>query len=273
LDEYYTKLYLPLVEAAGGRGEVVAQQYAGTHKDMMARYHSLRQGVPKPSASEMSTLAMRAMTPSPDLVGKSKEADELLEAIKKNETLAYLGRVVGGDTVPLDNPEGYHRLIWPHVSKVLKAEQALDLVKEEKRDIVQLGGTFWTKQPNQKRLDEWLLTNVRPGGVMKGQVNQATKLAITVSADKVGIDGTPNVVQIGDVGGVPTLALWGRGADKKPRVTYVSGEEVHSIWDTRQPLTLPTTGLPLARAAAIAISAQAKKPAPVERGVSGKITQ
>jgi hypothetical protein len=267
LDNYYTKLYKPLVEAAGGRGEVVAQQYAGAQKDAMARYHKLRMTVPNPTALELSTFAARALAVQPEPAPSGKRNDAVLSELKDNAALAFLGRGFGGDTVPLENPEGFKNLIYPLLSKELPVDQAIELAKSENRDIVQLGGTYWTKRPGQTRLDDWLLGNTREKGAMNGQINQATKLAISTYAGRVGIEGTPTVVQLPDIGKVPHMALFGVGADNKPRITYLTGEEVHSTWATRD------ANSPEAKAVAKVLARQAEKAVPEGRLSVGKITQ
>jgi hypothetical protein len=235
LNDYYMQHYLPLVKEAGGRGEVVAQQYAGARKDMMARYHKFRTVTPKPTAIELSMFAARALSPEPDPAPSGEWNDEVLRAVKDNKALSWLGRGIGGDTVPLDNPDGYKDLIYPRLTRNLKkAEEAIDLFESENRDIVKLGGAYWTKRPGQRRLDDWLLGNTRAKGVMDKEVNQATKLAFGLQADKVGITGTVRVAQLPDIDGMPHMVLFGAGADKKQRITYITGEEVHQVWAERR---------------------------------------
>ena len=274
MDEYYTKLYKPLIDAAGGRGEVVAQLYAGEHKDKMARYHALRRTAANPSITDLSTFAMRALTPSPPPAPDGKRADEVLAAAKDNRVLAYLGRGLNGDTVPMENPKGFRDLMWPMLSSQLPAEEALELAKDENRDVVALGGKYWVKQPNQKRLDEWLLSNVRDNGVMSGDINKATKLAIDTYAARAGIEGTPSIIQLPDINGVPYMALWGKGADGKSRIQYLNGEEVHTTWANRKPVVINPVSA--AGAAAMAFPFGGEVPVtPVKKGsreVSGKIT-
>ena len=279
LNDYYMQHYLPLVKEAGGRGEVVAQQYAGARKDMMARYHKFRTLTPKPTITELSMFAARALSPEPDPAPSGEWNDEVLRAVKDNKALSWLGRGLGGDTVPLDNPDGYKDLIYPRLTRNLKkAEEAIDLFESENRDIVKLGGTYWTKRPGQKRLDDWLLSNTRAKGVMDKEVNQATKLAFGLQADKVGIAGTVNVVQMPDINGMPHMALWGSGADNKPRITYITGEEVHTYWANRK---VPTVN-PMSSAGVAAMAFPFGGEAPIStapvtpakgREAVGKITQ
>ena len=279
LNDYYMQHYLPLVKEAGGRGEVVAQQYAGARKDMMARYHKFRTLTPKPTITELSMFAARALSPEPDPAPSGEWNDEVLRAVKDNKALSWLGRGLGGDTVPLDNPDGYKDLIYPRLTRNLKkAEEAIDLFESENRDIVKLGGTYWTKRPGQKRLDDWLLGNTRAKGVMDKEVNQATKLAFGLQADKVGITGTVRVAQLPDIEGMPHMVLFGAGADNKPRITYITGEEVHTYWANRKaPAVNPMSS---AGVAAMAFPFGGEAPistAPVTpakgREAVGKITQ
>lgn len=276
MDEYYTKLYKPLIEAAGGRGEVVAQLYAGEHKDKMARYHALRRTVTEPTITDLSTFAMRALSPNPAPAPGGERADAILAAAKDNRVLAYLGRGLNGDTIPMENPEGFRDLMWPLLSTQLPPEEALELAKDENRDIVALGGKYWKKQPNQKRLDEWLVGNSRAGGVMSGDINKATKLAIDTYAARAGIDGTPGIIQLPNVNGVPHMALWGKGADGKQRIQYLNGEDVHTTWANRKPVVINPMSAAGAAAMAFPFGGEAALlVAPAKSGsreVSGKIT-
>ena len=232
--QYYNRHYKPLVQAAGGMGQVIAQHYAGDHKDLMARYHAMASQYPNPDALQQEAFFVQARAPRPTTVGdNNKKAQAVKAELSSSTSLSLLGRVVGMDTVPLVNPGGLANLITPKLAGERDVAEEVESYKRENRDLTVLGGHYWTKQVNATRVDDWLNANPRAGGATSSSVNRALRLTIDKFANSNGIDDTPQVGQIADVNGVPQMILWGMGSDGKPKLALFSGDDVHANWSAR----------------------------------------
>lgn len=231
LYQYYNRHYKPLVQAAGGMGQVIAQHYAGDHKDLMARYHAMASQYPNPDALQQEAFFVQARAPRPTTVGdNNKKAQAVKAELSSSTSLSLLGRVVGMDTVPLVNPGGLANLITPKLAGERDVAEEVESYKRENRDLTVLGGHYWTKQVNATRVDDWLNANPRAGGVTSSSINRALRLTIDKFANSNGIDDTPQVGQIADVNGIPQMILWGMGSDGKPKLALFSGDDVHANW-------------------------------------------
>lgn len=235
LHQYYTTQYLPLIKASGGLGEVNAQHYAGRHKDVIARYHSIASQYPNADALAKEGFAIFARQPVPT-VDLGKKGKEVASELSSSETLSFLGRQLGMDTVPLVNPEGLASLITPNLSKVLKTPEAIEAYKRENRDLTVLGGHYWTKPAGTTRVDDWLTANPNKdtGGASSNELNRATNFTIKQYAEKWGIEDGLQLGQMADVNGVPHVMLWGMGSDRKVKMTFFSAADIHTTWAKRE---------------------------------------
>ena len=236
---YYMQQYLPLVQAAKGQGEVVAQHYAGKHANFMARYHALASQKAQPNELELQFFFKHAGVEQAPVVD-SKRVTEVAKEIGTGWIMSGMGKVFSSDSVPLVEPKALAAKVVKGLPGIRDVDAEYESYLREHRNLSVIGGHFWDTPLNATRVDDWLkkdpLKQIAPG-----EVNRATRLTIDKAAKEVGIDGNPTVYQIVDSNGEPNLFLVGVADDGvTTRMRHVRAGEILTNW-TQSKLPAPAS--------------------------------
>ena len=230
IHRYYTQQYLPLVVAGKAKGEEFAQHYAGKFGDFMARYHAVAKQKASPNELELQVFFKHADTDVKP-VTDSKRVTEIADAIKTNDVMSMLGKVVNSDSLALVEPRQLAAKIAKSLPGVRDIDDEYATYLRENRQVSVIGGHFWNTPVGATRVDEWITKDY---SVSPNEVNRATRLTIDKAAKEVGISGNPLVHQIVDTNGMPNLFLVGVADDGvTTRMRHIPAQEIRDNWSKR----------------------------------------
>lgn len=229
----YVNRYAPLVAASGDLGEAVAASYAGEHKDIMAKYHSLAQGR-QLDALQQGVFYGESTRPVPK-AGTGKRFTEIVNKLSDGVVMGIVKSIGVADMAPMADPEGLAAILAPRMSTVLPVAEAIEEAKISMPDLTMAGGYHWVKGTQDTKLEAWFDKNLTKGGVARDNINRSVKHSIDKYAEASGIDGPIKVGQTADsADGIPRLYVMGMGSDNKVKLLTFTAKDISDNWIAKQ---------------------------------------
>lgn len=229
----YQERYLPLVQASGGLKEVVAQEYAGKSKEVLARYHQLAQGRPV-SPTDAAVYFTDAVQPKPKALTDSKRDKALLEEVTTGNIMTLLGNTFLHDAAAVVYPRELLGLLKHNLPEYLPPDQAVEAAKRAMPTLSIVGGYHWMRNDRDTKLGDWFEKNREVGGVAQDNINRATRHSFDKYADESGISGSVQVGQISDTAdGQPRLFVMGQDDNGQVQVKTFTAKDVNANWQKK----------------------------------------
>ena len=240
MQQVYTDMYLPLVQAAGAAGDVVAQKYAGGMADEMAQWHAAAKGQ---KLGERDVLVAFTQAITPAVKPTTSAAKTLaLEEIKTGRTQGMLNAL--SRVLPfVDNryterdPERLANRVAPFIKGTRDTAAEIASIKREQRISV-IAGYDMQAPIGATTYADWLANPEKnpftPDGVVVNRnEHQAFDEMVQYAKEVKGISGDATVLQSIDDGGVPTFLVMGANARNDEVISFFTAQEVVTHWKGR----------------------------------------
>lgn len=221
LEAAYQQYWLPLVKDAGDMGDRIALTYAGKDVgEVLKRYHKLANGTPADAVTIGERYSYAAL-PQPKqltLGPKTRDAEELSSLTKGSFKRSWyaIGRAVGGDTYPVENPTALLGWIKGSMNDAVEdADTRVDMAIKHTPNLTVAGGYAWIKSTKASSVTEYLTTKVprskyAPTG---DNINTVVREHVDMLKNYLGIESEMQVWQADDAqGGNPRMAIMGLDA-------------------------------------------------------------
>ena len=241
--------YNQLVAVGGGRGDAIAQRYAGDGGKVIAEYTRLAGA--NPDAVGVEIAFSKAMTAADKVVPLNATAKkEVVKELTTNWTGISFD-TLGSDKFPYRNPAGLADAVAGRLRADLEPSARAKVAVQDavaNGEIGLLGGYHWDMMPGQQRFDQGIEKAAlahraaNPTGVTHNsdEHNKAFVFSVNKAIEEQGIDSQVSVMQLADgEDGIPRVLVMGETGGGKPKFRILTPAEVVSNWvaDKSKPST------------------------------------
>jgi hypothetical protein len=180
----------------------------------------------------------------------AKTDKEVVASIASGTTGSFFkatGRLLGGDSYPVENAEAVAGWLKPYLSPAIKdVDTNVTAAKARAKNLSIIGGYGWMKSESSKSLTDYYAGLKAGEGVPPDQINRATREHIDMVRDQLKLEGDIQIGQDRDASdGSPRLFMIGTDSSGKVRIQPFTGAEITASFKGRwyvenKPLDLST---------------------------------